>query len=65
MQEYIEKLVEFGFSIEDARLFVEHIAQEAYEGGYDEGRHDEPAIISETLGQSGMGFYEWWNQQVI
>ena len=64
MQEYIEHLVALGISLEDARLIVEHIARDVYESGYDEGRHDEPAIIGESLGQSGMGFYEWWNQKV-
>lgn len=64
MQEYINTLVLLGISIQDARLIVEHIAHDAYESGYDEGRRDQPAIVGETLGQNGMDFYEWFENQI-
>ena len=64
MTQYINTLVLLGISLEDARLIVEHIAHDAYESGYDEGRHEQPAIIGESLGQSGMDFYEWWEEQI-
>jgi hypothetical protein len=61
MKDRIELLIKLGLSEKQATDFVENIANEAYSDGYVEGMTDEPAIIGESLGKSGMDFFEWWN----
>ena len=60
MKDRIELLVKLGLSEQHATDFIKNIADEAYSDGYMEGMTDEPAIVGESLGKSGMDFYEWW-----
>jgi hypothetical protein len=60
MKDRIELLMKLGLTKNQAIDFVKSVAQDGYEYGYYEGTLDEPAIIGESLGKSGMDFYEWW-----
>lgn len=60
MKDRIELLVKLGLSEHHAVDLIKNIADEAYNDGYMEGMRDEPAIVGESLGKSGMDFYKWW-----
>ncbi|MFW6225941.1 MAG: hypothetical protein ACOC3V_03195 [bacterium] len=64
MTRHISRLRELGISEIDARTIVLAISQDAYEDGYREGQLETPTIIGETLGQSGMDFFQWWETQI-
>jgi hypothetical protein len=61
MKDRVELLVKLGLSEQHAIDFIKNIADEAYSDGYQEGMTDEAAIIGESLGKSGMDFYEYWD----
>lgn len=61
MKAKIDKLINLGIPENEAIEIVKSIAQDAYETGYSEGMCDEPAIIGESLGRSGMDFFDWWD----
>ena len=65
MKDRIELIQKLGLTEVQATDFLKNLAQEAYEAGYSAGKDDEPAIIGQTLGQSGQDFFEWWEEQII
>ena len=64
MKNRIEILVRLGMSESDAIDFIRNLADEAYSDGYSEGMCDMPAVVGESIGESGMDFYDWWNIQM-
>lgn len=64
MKEQIKILTTLGMSTDDAISFIKKISEIAYEDGYDQGIEYEPSIIGESLGKSGIDFYDWFQIQL-